>query len=718
MYDLTRADEPVEAGTPLNKASLLTDETAKKLGLTPDATVNDALAAAADSGGGLGTSINLLEVVENMKYCKILTHEQPNSEIASYLSNSVFQTGYESDDGKIHAVACMDAYNSSQLKIRTINYTAGKTYDYAVDLGADFYGATTANLSSRGSGTYGLFSGWFHFAPVKNKPNEIMLKFDGVFQRMGKGSSAAYGYSGAVRLVYIVDTTTGATKVCFRMYYAASVTNAATSSNAWPALAQQDFCYYNSTYGYYYTPLTYTNTSAGNNKKIVALKSGCNFLGSGNGNIQTTADYAPMSVGHNGYIGAVPSSNSYPTGGAAWAIPVSDTQWLYVMHDCRGILRVYTQPMTAYNTIGSAVQLYYSDSMYTITSAEWGSGDTNEISWYVLTTASNQVYLFCVGSLSQSVPGYDTSTATAGIVRIGPMSTSTSSSNVPERALIASGTNPRVFNMLGCVNRDPDKLLYCNLLYDAGLRGGYQGRVFALVSDADGVTRSLMLPTVMRGWMPDDANVNADIRYRYDGINNPWTRGYTLPTCWYNESLTKMFYCAMDRTVYLGDMVQAVSNDIDGEWECPEDGIYKFILVGGGAAGSGTYGGGSGYLKVVTKQCVAGEKVPYHIGWGGLVVDSVTNPYAVEPGSSLTWAGDKNTFALGGSASRGGSNGYPSLDGGGGGGYDLVEYGGNGQPDARVPNRNGGQGSMPASGYGAGGCVNQNGQDGCIVIIR
>lgn len=44
IYDLTRADEAVEVGTPLNKSTLLTDETAVALGLEPsaDPTVNDA----------------------------------------------------------------------------------------------------------------------------------------------------------------------------------------------------------------------------------------------------------------------------------------------------------------------------------------------------------------------------------------------------------------------------------------------------------------------------------------------------------------------------------------------------------------------------------------------------------------------------------------------------------------------------------------------------
>lgn len=40
---ITRADEPIEEGTPLNKATLLTDETANSFGLGEDAVVDDVL---------------------------------------------------------------------------------------------------------------------------------------------------------------------------------------------------------------------------------------------------------------------------------------------------------------------------------------------------------------------------------------------------------------------------------------------------------------------------------------------------------------------------------------------------------------------------------------------------------------------------------------------------------------------------------------------------
>lgn len=43
-YDMVRADEPTQEGTPLNKATLLKDDTAEALGLTSeDPTVNEAL---------------------------------------------------------------------------------------------------------------------------------------------------------------------------------------------------------------------------------------------------------------------------------------------------------------------------------------------------------------------------------------------------------------------------------------------------------------------------------------------------------------------------------------------------------------------------------------------------------------------------------------------------------------------------------------------------
>ena len=45
IYDMTRADDPTQEGTPLNKANILPDATAALLGLTGDPALKDALNA-------------------------------------------------------------------------------------------------------------------------------------------------------------------------------------------------------------------------------------------------------------------------------------------------------------------------------------------------------------------------------------------------------------------------------------------------------------------------------------------------------------------------------------------------------------------------------------------------------------------------------------------------------------------------------------------------
>ena len=54
LYDLTRADQPTQEGTPLNKASLLKDATAELFGLDANAVPDDALALLSRFQNGLG----------------------------------------------------------------------------------------------------------------------------------------------------------------------------------------------------------------------------------------------------------------------------------------------------------------------------------------------------------------------------------------------------------------------------------------------------------------------------------------------------------------------------------------------------------------------------------------------------------------------------------------------------------------------------------------
>lgn len=193
---------------------------------------------------------------------------------------------------------------------------------------------------------------------------------------------------------------------------------------------------------------------------------------------------------------------------------------------------------------------------------------------------------------------------------------------------------------------------------------------------------------------------------------------------------------------------------------CEEDGLYKFIVVGGGAQGSTNYAGGAGYLNIVTKALSAGEKLYINIGSSALEVESSSgyNYFMVALGAvryfeknatSVLFEDGEMQLALGAAGNRGGANGGTTELSGGAGGYDLVTYGGNGMnyiPASSASGggwpstsntiwnmppqmRNGGTsansgGLSSGAGYGAGGHAGQSnysgdfGKPGCVVMIR
>jgi len=727
-FDLVRADEPVEEGTPLNKKTLLTDETAYLLELKVDnPTPDDAFShIARNFTGDGGMNINLLEEAIHMKYCKVLTHEGQRSAVADFYASSIVQTGYESDDGMIQVLACIEKSVSTQLKVRIINKNTGKVFNSVIPLYADVYKYELNDSSVPGSGMYANFNGWFHVTPVKNKPNEVMLKICGDLFRSTYDSEYLY-YSNVMRMVHILDVTTGEAKAHAYAYYANSSGSYKMASIFNLGIGSNDYCYYNATYGYYYTPLTYQlDSSFYNSARPFYIKPGCNY------EVSTYDTFS--SSGVCGFISAPTNSNyigntyhyssEYPGRCFAWYVPITDTTGISFSYDSYvNYMYVYSVSQTAYATF-SKTTLYSSTSFYGFANQTWCYYPSNDygLKVHVLLTDDNKLYMFAAGQRHTSHTGYSTNEYYC-LMRFGPFSLNTSSSNPPVATVIkgvpSSGTSGytsyKIFNIIGCENGDPDKPIYCILPYSSAVLGGYGGIVTSLATGVDGKAYRLMMPSVMAG---SAYTSSTQIYYRYDGINNPWAQSLTLPTCWYNQKLTKMFMCEMDRTVYLGDFVDQIYTDTDGVWTCPEDGTYKIIMVGGGAAGGASYGGGSGYLKIVTRFCTAGEEIPYHIGWGGIYDNGTSNPYAAQPGSPTTWFETPDTFANGGAGSRGGANGYPSSVGGGGGGYDLVEYGGNGQTSSVAPQRNGGQGTMAAIGYGAGGCAQSDGSDGVIVIVR
>ena len=152
-------------------------------------------------------------------------------------------------------------------------------------------------------------------------------------------------------------------------------------------------------------------------------------------------------------------------------------------------------------------------------------------------------------------------------------------------------------------------------------------------------------------------------------------------------------------------------------WTCPEDALYKFILVGGGADGSSAFGGGSGYLTLAVKWI---EK------------DTVLSVAIGQPGTSGTATICGEWSAAGASGSVGGADGGKTATSGGGGGYDLTKYGGCGGSFMTVAagtcvgnlrDINGGT-SLNAGaatdgvGFGAGGASGSQGYPGCVVIFN
>ena len=87
ITDRTRADQPTQEGTPLNKASLLKDATAKKFGLDPDALPDDVLVAIASL---------TKKHIKNLKCGEILTStnwKAPNNILDNSISGLIVGGG-------------------------------------------------------------------------------------------------------------------------------------------------------------------------------------------------------------------------------------------------------------------------------------------------------------------------------------------------------------------------------------------------------------------------------------------------------------------------------------------------------------------------------------------------------------------------------------------------------------------------------------------------
>lgn len=171
IYDMTRADEPLEEGTPLKKATLLSDETATLLGLTGDSNVNDAFGAISRDKVNKSDIIDNLTTTETAKPLSanqgvilnglVDNNQEAIANIANKFDNGILKienggTGSNNLYDAIKSVGFVRTYIGQYegtgnkmltlvlpYKPKAILIMAGKPdYDYNYDDNTDYYGCT------------------------------------------------------------------------------------------------------------------------------------------------------------------------------------------------------------------------------------------------------------------------------------------------------------------------------------------------------------------------------------------------------------------------------------------------------------------------------------------------------------------------------------------------------------------------------------------------
>lgn len=166
-YDLTRADQPTQEGTPLNKASLLKDATAALFGLTTDAVPDDVLAL-------IKTLIDNANDNANTK---------AQYEIGTYIGTGGYKTGSGpqltfSIKPKLLIIVKIqiDSYYVSAYQPIFINLEATK---YAKDKGLETYGSYGYLLISlQGYAAQDSPSDWYADALTDNSIQWFMQSGD------------------------------------------------------------------------------------------------------------------------------------------------------------------------------------------------------------------------------------------------------------------------------------------------------------------------------------------------------------------------------------------------------------------------------------------------------------------------------------------------------------------------------------------------------------
>lgn len=165
FYDLERADDPVVDGTPINKATLLTDATAALLALTGNPTVNDALAKIASGKIEMATGSYIGNGNYGQAHPCVLNFSFTPYLVIVFEADMGFLTGESGESEKSYTLIAVNPADSASRYGNTKSAYEGNIYDHFTwgDRSFNWYsyaqGSTdgTAQLNASGA-TYYYFA--------------------------------------------------------------------------------------------------------------------------------------------------------------------------------------------------------------------------------------------------------------------------------------------------------------------------------------------------------------------------------------------------------------------------------------------------------------------------------------------------------------------------------------------------------------------------------
>lgn len=583
VYDLVRADEPIEPGTPINKKTLLTDETAYLLELkTEDPTPDDAFShIARNFVGDGGTNINLLEEMINMKYCKIIEAEQ--AAVDPWLAAGALKCVVDSYTGKYRYYARVVA-ETSAFEVRRIEKATGAVLERSISL-------STVLTFARSTSYTTYWIGRIVPVPVRHSDHMIFMYHGGYYYNSTyKGVVGTVCYDTTTNtLVSIGKTSTSSSTLVDGTGYYNYLNSSGYQGSMLSNAVRTDsgyirfWCGYNSDYtGYIYSMLE--GDSAFSNYTTYRSSSINDY------------SYYPF------YVALYKDDSAHITN--------NSTQYLLKFSGAG------TATLTGSYSISNATNYSSMMSIY-INNAQGGyprslTFSKDGLTSYFRFNYRNSPYTICQWENQSTVVAPTYSVLSANSVAV-------------QENWTLMTQNIRIVSVGN------------TLLLDKSNGKYMQSITFAVkparscCDDDISISTTSTLPAVFQ--MKNSAGYI--LNSTEDGIIvwNEFGQVWDLP------------FFDPDNPKY-------------HEWVCPEDGTYKVLLVGGGAAGGESFGGGAGYLQIATVPLLQGDVVRYRVGKGGVYNQVV--PAAAQ----ITQFGDLQ--AMPGTGRKGDADGAATPSGGGG----------------------------------------------------